>query len=88
VLVAVGDVERGMRLLREAFAENVDPGSKALNALFLALGSARGGNLHEANELLRKAEKLDPGCSQLTRIGREVERQAGQTASTAVDKST
>jgi tetratricopeptide (TPR) repeat protein len=83
VLVVAGDVEPGIELLREAFAENVDPDSRALNAAFLALGSARLGEFDAARESLRKAEELDPDCNQLARISRDVDALAGSGAASA-----
>lgn len=77
VLVVAGQVQGGTSLLREAFAENDDPEYKALNAAFLALGSARMGNVDEAHQFLRTAERLDPRCDQLERIRKEVVELAG-----------
>jgi len=74
VLVASGLVEPGMHLLRQALAENEETENRALNAAFLALGSARLGNMDEALIFLKRAERLDPRCRQLEHIRQEVGR--------------
>ncbi len=75
-LLASGDTEPGMDLLRKAWTENEDARDRALDAAFLALGSARLGRLDEARDWLGKAERLDPQCRQLARARREIEQSA------------
>jgi tetratricopeptide (TPR) repeat protein len=74
-LVASGEVERGMILLRQAIADNEDLHNKAYNAAFMALGCARLGRVNEARDFLRQAEQLDLRCCILAHIRRELDVQ-------------
>ncbi len=72
VLVVSGDVANGIALLEQAWTDNEDPCNRALNAAFLALGSAHLGQPDTARDWLRKAEGLDSRCRPLERIRRQI----------------
>lgn len=76
VLIVSGEIESGMNLVRQAFAENEEIRNKASNAAFLALGSARLGKDAEARDLLRRAKRLDPHCRVLEHMRHEIDRLA------------
>jgi tetratricopeptide (TPR) repeat protein len=68
-----GDIEPGMALLRQAFAESSDADSKAASAALQALGSARLGQVEAAAQLLRQAEQIGWDKRLAARIRKSVE---------------
>ena len=72
VLVARGEIEAGLELLRRSLAESDEPQNKALNACMLAIGERKLGNLTASEEYLKAARLLDPDCLLLDRAAPEV----------------
>lgn len=68
VLIEMGEVEKGLPLVRQAFDANDDLRLKALNACYLALGEYQRGNLTEAQRLRDLAQKLDSQCILLAKV--------------------
>jgi hypothetical protein len=66
VLIEIGRVEDGLRLISQAFYEN-DAASRALNACYLAIAENKLGNKLKANIYLTKARKLDAKCPLIER---------------------
>jgi hypothetical protein len=73
VLVASGEFENGIDLLKTAFAENEDIHNRALNAAYLALAFARFRQLQEARWWYGTAKRLDPDCRQLEPVRQEID---------------
>ena len=61
-LIELGQIEDGLRLLRESMRQNDDPGGKAQNACFISMGEARRGNLSESLKYLEEARRLVSNC--------------------------
>jgi hypothetical protein len=64
-LVAAGHLDLGLRLLREAYDDNLDDRLRAHNAAWLAIAEARRGRPDDAARWRSEAERLDPSCSSL-----------------------
>jgi tetratricopeptide (TPR) repeat protein len=67
VLVSSGKLDEGIALLKEAFERQGDPGQKAIDACFLALGLQAQGRAEEGIPYLESAERLSPGGIMLPR---------------------
>ncbi len=78
VLVAMGKLEEGIKLLNEAFQAQSTAGNKAENACHLAVAHARMKNLRTAEDYLDLARQLDPDCRSIIWSAREI--QSTQTA--------
>lgn len=68
VLIELGQAEKGLPLVRRAFAAQDDPRVKALHACYLALGECQRGNRAEGQRQRDLAEKLDARCFLLDRV--------------------
>lgn len=77
VLVAVGKVKKGRRLLETALRKHRDGGARALNLAGLSMVSARTGRVPEARSLLVDARRLDRHCVLLERAEGELRKVAG-----------
>jgi tetratricopeptide (TPR) repeat protein len=73
VLVAMGQVEDGIRLLKESFEKAASPHSKAENACHLAIANVRIGNQKRAEKFLKLARELNPHCRLIERAHTEVQ---------------
>jgi tetratricopeptide (TPR) repeat protein len=73
VLVAMGQLEAGIKLLKESFEKALTPRSKAENACHLTMAHARIGDRDQADNYLKLARQLDPQCRLIERA--EVEFQ-------------
>jgi hypothetical protein len=62
-----GDLPAGMRRLAEAWRMEEPAFARALGAVYLAYGHARGGDPRRAAKFLRKARRLHPQCPLLPR---------------------
>jgi hypothetical protein len=62
VLVAMGQLEAGIKLLKESFETGRTPRSKAENACHLAMAYFRTGDRVQADNYLKLARQLDSGC--------------------------
>lgn len=67
VLVEMGDLDAGLRLLHEALRENEDDRNKALNACFIGIANARRSDLEQCRSYFALARRLDPECVLLAR---------------------
>jgi len=72
VLVAMGQYEAGMTLLKKSMEDADSVRSKAENACHLAIALARMGNQEEAQRYLDLARQFDPQCSLLARTERAI----------------
>lgn len=72
ILIALGDLSRGRKLLKRAFRLHRDSRSRALTAACLALAAAREGNRAESRRVLEQAKRLDRDCELLARAEREL----------------
>lgn len=72
VLVEIGNLDEGIKLLERALAKNHESSAKALNACYIALALAKKGLPLEAEERLRQARKLHPKCPLIARMEREI----------------
>jgi len=71
VLVAMGQIEAGIKLLKESFERAWSPRSKAENACHLAMAYARLGNRNQADNYLKLAGQLDSQCRLIERARKE-----------------
>jgi tetratricopeptide (TPR) repeat protein len=67
VLVAMGQFEEGIKLLKQSFEGAWSPRSKAENACHLALAHVRTGNQGDAQKYLEVARQLDSHCKLINR---------------------
>lgn len=74
VLVAMGQYEEGLRLLKEAFDKAPNAAHKSENACHIAMAHARSGHPQEAAKYRDIARQLDPRCVLLPRVEAELER--------------
>jgi tetratricopeptide (TPR) repeat protein len=72
VLIALGQHQEGIELLKSAMAKSTDRHGKASDACFIALGEVRRGDLAQARSYLEMARRLDPGCFMIERVSREI----------------
>lgn len=68
VLVAMGQIEEGLLLLRESMSQASITGHKAQNACLIAEAESRLGNFSIARDYLDEARRLDPGCLLIDRV--------------------
>jgi len=74
VLVAMGEIEAGIKLLKEALEKAWTSRSKAENACHLAIANARSGNRDQADKYLTLARQLDSQCRLIERAQTEFEK--------------
>ena len=74
VLVAMGQLELGIKLLKESFEKAWTPRSKAENACHLAVAHARLGKHEEAGKYLKLAQQLDAQCRLIKRSEAELQK--------------
>jgi tetratricopeptide (TPR) repeat protein len=67
VLVTLGRLDEGIRLLEQAFEEHDEKDNKAANACFLSVGFKKAGNLAASQRFLETARTLDPECQLIPR---------------------
>ncbi len=72
VLVAMGQIEEGIKLLKESFEKHDAPRGKAENAGHLAVAYARLGDFHQAAEYLKLTEQFNPECLLIKRAEAEL----------------
>jgi len=68
VLVTLGRLDEGMRLLEQAIHEHDENDNKALNACFLAIGFKKAGDVVASQRYLEEARSLDPECPLIPRV--------------------
>lgn len=71
VLVAMGQFEPGIKLLKESFEKALSALSKAENACHLTIAYVRSGNRDEACKYLNLARQLESGCRLIGRAEKE-----------------
>ena len=71
-LIECGLADDGLTFVRQAFAANLDPRFKALNACYIALGEIQLGNWQEAQQARDTAQELDPGCFLFEKVDRRL----------------
>jgi len=74
VLVAMGQLEAGIKLLEQSFEKALNPRSKAENACHLAIANARSGNRDQADQYLKLARQLDSECRLTERVQTELQK--------------
>lgn len=74
VLVAMGQMEDGIKLLKESFEKAESSRSKAENACHLAIANVRIGNRDQAEKYLKLARELDSSCPLIERAHTEVQK--------------
>jgi predicted Zn-dependent protease len=74
VLVEMGQIEAGVKLLKEAFEKASSSRSKAENACHLAIANARMGNRDQADKYLKLAQQLDSQCRLIERVQTEFQK--------------
>ena len=74
VLVAIGQLEPGIKLLKDAFEKVKTSRSKAENACHLAIAYARLGNRYEADKFLKLARESDSQCRLIERADEEFQK--------------
>jgi tetratricopeptide (TPR) repeat protein len=74
VLVAMGQIEVGIKLLKESYEKAWSPRSKAENACHLAIANARNGNRDQADKYLKLAQQLDSQCRLIERVQEEFQK--------------
>ena len=72
VLVEMGQLQEGVKLLKEAFEKHTVGYNKALNACYLAIAYFRMGDRQQAVNYLKLAVQLDSECSLLERAEAEL----------------
>lgn len=80
VLVAMGQVEEGIRLLKESFEKATSPRNKAENACHLAMAHVQIGMLDEAAKYLKLARQLDSHCPFIQRAETALRSKTPQSA--------
>lgn len=74
VLVELGQIEKGLLLLRETLGECETDQIKAINACHIALAETKLGNLQEACRYAGLARSLDPNCTLLERVANQTKQ--------------
>lgn len=74
-LVAAGRIEEGLALAKEMLERNEEPERKAFNALVLAMGCRRRGDLSQARRYFELGERLGPEDPFLPIVRRELNAQ-------------
>lgn len=77
VLVEMGEVEAGRKLLKRSLELHRQRAARATVLASLALASAREGRHDDARQLFQRATSMDSGCELLARVQRELD--ASQT---------
>lgn len=72
VLVALGQVDQGLELLKSALKKNPDKRGKAIDACLIAWGEWLRGQAEKADSHLALARQLDPKCLLLDRIQEKI----------------
>jgi tetratricopeptide (TPR) repeat protein len=72
VLVELEHLDEGIDLLNKALGGNREPQNRAQNACCLAIAFAKKRDLDESRKYLEKARELDPDCSLIPRVEKEV----------------
>ncbi len=72
VLVEMGQLEEGIKLLKEAFEKHPAEPNKALNACHLAIAYSRMGDRQQAENYLKLARQFDPESSLIERAETEL----------------
>ena len=80
VLIELGRIDEGTRLVIQSLAASERPSSKALNTCYLAIAAARQGNSETAKKLLDEAKKSDPNCALLDRTVAELQREPNRSS--------
>jgi hypothetical protein len=70
----MGEIEAGIKLLKEALEKAWTSRSKAENACHLAIANARSGNRDQADKYLTLARQLDSQCRLIERAQTEFEK--------------
>lgn len=73
VLVQLGQVEAGVKLLHEAMETSDNDRSKAQNACFIAMAEAGRGDLAKAKQFLQTGRQLNPACFLLERAEQAIQ---------------
>lgn len=76
VLVELGQLDEGIRLLMDALGKNEELQNKALNTAYLAIAEARMGNIIRAQQYLETTSQFDSDCLLLKRAQDELSIQA------------
>lgn len=76
VLVELGRLDEGIRLLMDALGKNEELQNKALNTAYLAMAEARMGNIIRAEQYLETTSQFDSDCLLLKRAQDELSIQA------------
>jgi Tfp pilus assembly protein PilF len=74
VLIEMGRIADGVRLVEQAYKENGLASHKALNACYLAIAMLRKGNPARARGYIDEAKRRDPNCPLVERAVRELEQ--------------
>lgn len=85
VLVDLGQLDEGIKLLKESYQNCDADRSKAINAAYLAIAEHRYGNDEIAKRYLEAAAKYDPKCLFLKRANAEI---LNQTSSALMQRAT
>ncbi|MGA1840988.1 MAG: tetratricopeptide repeat protein [bacterium] len=72
VLVELGELDKGIVLLKQAMKENEETRSKAIDAAYLAIAEGRKGNFECAKQYLDIAIQFDATCSLIERAQNEL----------------
>ena len=72
VLVEIGQIEGGIKLLTEAFNKHATPSNRASTACYLAIAYARMGDRVRAEKYLGLTKQLDPKCPLIARAQAEL----------------
>lgn len=67
VLVELGQLDEGIKLLQEAFREQEDKGNQALDACYIGIAHARRGDREQGRSYFALARTIDPHCILLDR---------------------
>jgi hypothetical protein len=67
----MGQIEAGIKLLKESFEKAWSPRSKAENACHLAMAHARLGDRNQADNYLELARQMDSQCRLIERAEAE-----------------
>jgi len=81
VLVALGQAESGIALLRSSLEKVVDAGDRARVECALAMGLASRGDLEPAKAALERARAANPRCPLIERASRELDAGCGAPVS-------
>jgi len=79
VLVELGELDAGLRLLHEAMRENEDDQNKAANACCIGIAHARQGDAEQCRSYFALARRLDPDCVWLAREPKAAASKAGSS---------